>query len=310
MKNILFENKIAAFRVYLKFSKESRDFLSHFIEFVNSKSLHFESQKIHQSIVFPASKSEFDTFLQSLADFLNLNNSYKIVLNNLIMEGKELNYMNESILNQSNLAPHIKHNVEVIKIREIENCEIKFNMLSKSTDVLEYKQLIETIKNSYQCPISKLNPNFSSNFYEKMINALLKHKLISSEKLEKYAIYHWVQNAFFFEKKNVTVYNENLTKLNWTSKTSLFANWMFFIKSELITYPEIDNTQFNDWMCMHFEIKGRPIIKGKKSFNSIKKYLIEHKKDAKSNYFSISKESLFNYNAKNAIVLKAYEKVN
>lgn len=310
MKDILFENKITAFRVYLKFSKESRNFLNQFIEYVNSKLINFESQKIHKSIIFPTTKSEFDTLLECLADFLYLNKSYDLVLKNLINEGMDLNFINESILNQSNLAPHEKHNFEEKKIKAIEDHEVKFNMISKSPEVNEYKQLIETIKKNYKCPISKLNPNFSTNFYEQMICNLINQNVISKKQLNKDEIYHWVQNAFFFEKKNVTVYNENLTKLNWISKTSHFANWMFFIKNELVTYNETDYTQFNDWMCMHFEIKGESIIKGVKSFSSIKKYLIEHEKDTKSNYFSISNNHIFNYTPKKAIVQKANEKAN
>ncbi len=306
MDTILFDSKTLAFRTYLKFTKESRNFLKSFIEYINSKPIHFESQKINQSIVFPSSKSEFDTLIEFLAEFLNLNTKNITVFNKLVKEGQDLVFKSESLLNESNLAPHIKHNLEEIKLREIEKHEIKFNMLSKSQAVNEYKVLIETIKNKNKCPITKLNPVFSSNFYEHMIFTLMKEKVIDNSSMDKDVIFHWVQNAFFFEKRNITTYNDSITKLNWIGTASRFTNWLFFIKTELVAYNQKNNTQFNDWMCMHFNIKNEQIKKGETNFKTIIRNMRGFEKINKSNHFCLENENEFYFSPKYPIVPKAH----
>ena len=67
------------------------------------------------------------------------------------------------------------------------------------------------------------------------------------------------------------------------------------LKYELINYTKKNNSQLYDWIYMHIQFKGQPIIKKASTYNSIKKYLSDFQKEVKPQFFKNSAENKFIY---------------
>jgi hypothetical protein len=288
--------KVNAFKVFLNFSDASKHFYIRFFDYVTSKTTDFESLNFHKAILFPMKKSEFDSLINYLNDLILEDNTNLNLFNDFIKECKDQSYLNEAILNNSNLAPNEIRNITTKKKLEIESSVIALGVTSHiNDDVSQYINLLETQIQKYKCPIYKLEPRFSPNYYEEMISLLIDKKFVDDTFFNKKTIYHWVQNAFYFEKDGVTRINENLHKLNWIAKNELLSDWLHLLKYELINYTKKDNSQLYDWIYMHVQFKGKPIIKKASTYNSIKKYLRDFQKEIKPHFFKNSAENKFIY---------------
>ena len=288
--------KINAFKVFLKLSDASKHFYIRFFDYVTSKTTDFESLNFHKAILFPMKNSEFDSLINYLNDLIIEDNTNLNLFMDFIKECKDQSYLKEAILNNSNLSPNEIRNITSKKKSEVESSVIALGLTSHiNDDVSQYINLLETQIQKYKCPIYKLEPRFSPNYYEEMISVLIDEKFVADTFFDKKTIYHWVQNAFYFEKDGVTRINENLHKLNWIAKNELLSDWLHLLKYELINYTKKNNSQLYDWIYMHIQFKGQPIIKKASTYNSIKKYLRDFQKEVKPQFFKNSAENKFIY---------------
>jgi hypothetical protein len=263
-----------------------------FHDYIKKSGVKFEIQDHHDLIILPIKYSENEKFCSLFYEYYKINPIIKDVYETFTNQGLDKIYTNNATTVSSNLASHQKAAALNLISKSILNSQIQLGENVDSSPILtKLLENIDSLAAKYQTPIDKLTPRFQSFFYEEMLRELAEKKFISTEFLDSKNRFEWVNFAFYFGSETHNI-NSSILTLNWLSSSTLLADFLMFLFSNLIEYKFENKREFFNWIILYIEIKGKPIKKDSTSFLTLNRLMKKFKDDTSVN-FRIDDSNLF-----------------
>lgn len=263
-----------------------------FHNYIKKSGVKFEIQEYHDLFIMPLKHSETEMFLELMSEYFELNPKIKDFYEANSWDGLDKIYNVNSTTTSSNLLNHKKFESLNLISKSITNSQIQLGENADSSPILtKLLKNIDSLSAKYKTPINKLTPKKESFFYEEMLRELAEKKFISTEFLDSKNRFEWVNFAFYFGNETHNI-NSSILTLNWLSSSTLLADFLKFLFSNLIQYKFENKREFFNWIILHVEIKGKPIKKDSTSFLTLNR-LMKKNKDETSVNFRINDSKVF-----------------